>query len=316
MELVHANQITYEELLNEQIDVVIAACGYESRSRHLIETSKFTARKKIAFLFKDTSDSELIVSNKLAFTREGFECYELSSESSEELIHLLKKVSISSVSENIKLVVDYSSMATIWYGTIVNFFALQEMFCRKLIVYFCYTPGNFVQEKALKKQKYDLFPLVSHSNSKTSQKPLALIIGLGQDGDKAEFLCDFFKPEDVHFFFPNPAYDEKHKQALLVNNERFLSKVKGTHIHQYPAKNIEEIDSRLSSLCLGLRLKYRVVLVSLGPKTFSLSSFLLNTRYPDIEIWHLSSADNEYDLQAADVPIVYKAILSNEDDEY
>jgi hypothetical protein len=316
MELVHAHQISFQELLNEQIDVVIAACGYESRSRHLVETSNFSAKKKIAFLFKENVDNDLVNENKIIFENEGFECYEISSESSEELIHLLKKISITSVTENIKLVVDYSSMAKIWYGTIINFFALQEMFCKKLIVYFCYTPEHFLPKKALKKEKYNLYPLISHKNSKTTNKPLALILGLGEDSEKAQFLCDFFKPDDVHLFFPDPAFDEKHAQSLKESNEKLFSKVKSTHLHLYPAKNIEEIDSRLGSICLGLRLKYRLILVSLGPKTFSLASFLLNTRYPDIEIWHLSGDDHQYDLQAADIPIVYKAVLTNEDDEY
>jgi hypothetical protein len=316
MELVCANQVSYEELINEQIDIVIAACGVESRSRHLLETVRFHAKRKIAIIFKDISGSSSLDNNRQVFEKEGFECYELPLESSEELTHLLKKISIDPVFENIKLVVDYSSMATIWYGTIISFYALHELYCKKLTVYFCYTPGNFVPRKSFKPSNDDLYPLISHNNSKTNQKPIALIVGLGQNGAKADFLCNFFKPVEVHFFVPNPAFDERHTQMLKESNKKLFTELKSTQIHHYPANNIEEIDSKLRGLCLNLRLKYRVILVSLGPKTFSLASFLLNSRYPDIEIWHISGVDYNYDLQAADMPIVYKAVLTSEEDDF
>jgi len=57
-------------------------------------------------------------------------------------------------------------------------------------------------------------------------------------------------------------------------------------------------------------------MVSLGPKTFSLANFLLNARYPDVEIWNMSGNEQSIDLKAAGVPIVYKAILTNIDEDY
>lgn len=314
MELVHAHQISFEELLTERIDILIAACGNESRCSHLVQLSCFNADRKIALLFKENPDSPLKHLNY--FTDKNFECYEVSDNSVLEIKDVLATICHSGTCENIKLVVDYSSMSKFWYGTIINYFAMHDMLCKNLTVYFCYTPEHYLPSAALKKNKFDPQPVISHENTKTINKPISLILGLGVESEKAQFLCDFFKPTDIHLFLPNPGFDDKHTSAIRDNNKKLLSNVKSTNVHTYPAKNIEEIDVRLRSLSLNLRLNNRVILVSLGPKTFSLASFLLNARYPDIEIWNLCSQNHEYDLQPADVPIVYKAILSSDDDIY
>jgi hypothetical protein len=316
MELKHAHQVPFEELLNENIDIVIAACGYESRSSHLIQLSNFNAKKKIALLFKDEIEDENHKKNQVVFDEEGFECYSLSSGSSNEITSVLKLICDNRKSECVKLIVDYSSMAKIWFGAIVSFFAFNDLELNNLVVYFCYTPENFVPHAALKKSFSNPHQVSLNTSSKNQEKPIALLIGLGYDESKVEFLCDFFKPADVYFYLPNPSFDDSYTVMAKNNNKKVLSEVKTSHIMHYPATNIEEIDSRLTSLSLSLRLKYRVIMISLGPKTFSLASFLLNARYPDIEIWNMNCAEQSIDLKPAGVPIVYKAILTSEDDLY
>ena len=314
MELVRAHQIPFEELLNETIDVLIAACGNVSHSIHLTQAINFKAKKKIALLFNE-KDQEIATceDSKNIFKENGFECYQLNSGSSSEILSVLDTLCENGKCENIKLVVDYSSMSKMWYGTIINYFAFNDLDYNNLIVYFCYTPEHFVPPAARKEKLSKPEPVFTNTPSINEGKPLSLIIGLGCDESKAEFLCDFFKPDDVYFFLPNPSFDEDSTKMAKTNNKRILSDVRASHLLQYPAKNIEEIDSKLTSLCLNLRLTSRIILISLGPKTFSLASFLLNARYPDIEIWNLSTVENSIDLKPSGTPIVYKALLTNED---
>jgi hypothetical protein len=316
MELVQANQIPFEELLKENIDILIAASSNETRSRHLVQLSNFNAQKKIAFLFKENQDSIIHAENALFFREKGFECFELSGESADEIVVLLEKICGEKQFDNIKLVVDYSSMSKMWYGTIISYFSYGEFDINKLTVYFCYTPEYFVPPAAQKCKPSNPEPVFSRPPSLNDNKPLALVIGLGYDEGKAEFLCDFFKPDDVYFFLPNPSFDSKYTEEAKLKNKKLLSKVMSNHLLNYTASNIEDIDDKLTALCLNLRLDYRTILISLGPKTFSLASFLLNARYPDVEVWNLYGIDNSLDLKPAGMPIVYKAILTNEDHTY
>lgn len=314
MELVRAHQIPFEELLNENIDILIAACGYDSHSCHLTQSINFQAKKKIALLFQDKEQElTLCTESKNIFKENGFECFELKSDSSSEILSVLDTLFEAGKCDNIKLVVDYSSMSKMWYGTIINYFAFNDLEYNNLTVYFCYTPEHFVPPAARREKLAKPEPVFDNTPVINEGKPLSLIIGLGYDESKAEFLCDFFKPNNVYFFQPNPSFDENHTQMTKMSNRKILSDVRSSHLIQYPAKNIEEIDCKLTSLCLNLRLNSRVILISLGPKTFSLASFLLNARYPDIEIWNLSTVENSFDLKPAGTPIVYKAILTSED---
>jgi hypothetical protein len=315
MELKHAHQVPFEELLNENIDVMIAACGYESRSSHLVQLSHFNATKKIALLFNEEKEDVNHKKNQAIFNEKGFECFNLSSGSTDEIESVLNEICANG-KDSVKLIVDYSSMTKLWFGAIINYFAFNELEYNNLTVYFCYTPEHFVPPAAVKKAFSNPLPISTIKPQKNKEKPIALIIGLGHDERKVEFLCDFFKPADVYFFLPNPSFDDDYTVLTRNNNKNILSEVKPTHLMHYPVSNVEEIDSRLTSMCMSLRLNYRIVLISLGPKTFSLASFLLNVQYPDIEIWNMSSAEQCIDLKPAGVPIVYKAILTNEDDLY
>jgi hypothetical protein len=313
MELVHAHQITIEELLCESIDVLVAACGSDSRSSHLIQLSSFNANKKIALLFRENQNQPLYKSGEQVFKDKGFECFEMSGDSSGEIMAVLDTITDYCKCENIKLVVDYSSMTKMWYGTIINYFVFNELKYNNLVVYFCYTPEHFVPPAALKGKLPKPEPLFINRPAVNENKPIALVIGLSHAEMTAEFLCDFFKPEDVYFFLPSPSFDDNYTQLARSNNRKILANVRSTHLLPYSAKNIEEIDSKLTSLCLNLRLKYRIILISLGPKTFSLASLLLNARYPDIEIWSLFSSQHTFDLKPSGAPIVYKAVLTNEE---
>lgn len=318
MELIHAQQVSYEELLSDTIDIVIAACGYESRSCHLVQMAELKAHRRIALLFKEGNEIASRIENEKIFREHNFECYEISGHSSDELNKVLGNLNIHSRCENVKLVVDYSSMTKQWYGAIIGYFTVHDITCKNLVVYFCYTPENFVPPSALKPNDFSFkaHPIVSHENTRTAKKPVAMIVGLGYEQSKVEFLCDFFKPQDVVFFLPNPSFDDESTKVYRESNKKMLSKVNSKNVINYPANKVDEIDMQLRAMCLKLRLQYRVILVSLGPKTFSLASFLINARFPDVEIWNISGAEHQYDLKPCGMPIVYKAILSAEDDEY
>ncbi len=312
MDFVHAHQVNFEELLKESIDVLVAACANDSRSSHLVQLSNFNASKKIALLFKENSNLPANAASENIFVEKGFECYKLHSDSPSEIMAVLDTIFEGRTCEDVKLLVDYSSMSKVWYGTIINYFAFNELDYRNLIIYFCYTPEFFVPPAARKKKLSKPVPVSLNRPSVNENKPLSLIIGLGHDETQTEFLCNFFKPDDIYLFIPNPSFDENYTEIVKINNKKIISNVHYTHVMHYPAKDIEEIDSKLTSLILNLRLKDRVIISSLGPQTFSLASFLLNARYPDLEIWNLSSVDQAFDLQPTGLPVVYKAILTNE----
>ena len=120
MELKHAHQVPFEELLNEDIDVIIAACGFESRSSHLIQLSSFNAKKKIALLFNEEFDDVNHKKNQAIYKEKDFECFNLSSGSNNEIVSILKLICENYKSKCVKLIVDYSSMTKIWFGTIIN----------------------------------------------------------------------------------------------------------------------------------------------------------------------------------------------------
>ena len=103
MELVHAHQVTFEELLNENIDILIAVCGSETRSSHLVQHSNFNARRKIALIFDSNINSHILIQNQNIFNENGFECIQMESNSTNHIVKVLNSICNCCYCDNIKL---------------------------------------------------------------------------------------------------------------------------------------------------------------------------------------------------------------------
>lgn len=313
MEIVHAHQVSFDELLNEQVDIIIAACGYETRSSHLVQLAHFNAKRKIALLFKELPDFASRKKNEEIFLSKDYECYEIESNSAENINKVLHAVCKDFNDENVKILIDYSSMTRIWYGNIIQFLTNIECNIRHLVIYFSYTPENYFPVTSSIEKGNKPYSVFLNQNQINTNKPIALVLGLGYDVNSAEYLNNFFNNPDKYLFVPNPSFNDKYTLLAKENNSGLINSSNPINVFQYSAANIEDIESKLRSVCLNLRLKYRVIIASLGPKTFSLASFLVNTRYPDVEIWHVNDNENAYDIKPSGLPIVYKAILTDEE---
>jgi hypothetical protein len=117
-------------------------------------------------------------------------------------------------------------------------------------------------------------------------------------------------------FYSNPAFDNRFVDEVVKNNEKILKKLDKEKIFKYPIKDLKETDALLTELCLELRLNHRVVLISMGPKPFTLSCLLLAVRYPDIHVWNITSAPNGivYNREPKGEPLVCKTHFTSHDE--
>jgi hypothetical protein len=312
MDIIHRHQIKFEELFSVKFDILIAACSSESRCNYLAQIPNIKAERKIALVFEENSDLLSRKVNEEIFKANLFECYQISAFSATEIIDVLRQICHSSECDQVKLLIDYSSMTNICYGFIINYLVFNNLDIHHLEVYFLYTPEDSIYKAIEVKKMIKPAPVFFNRTLINTEKPVALVIGLGFNEEKIEFIVDFFKSINVLFFLPNSFVVADYSKLVRQQNENILKMAGKNNVYQYDASNIEEIDAKLTSICLNLRINYRIIIFSFGPKTFSLASFLLNARYPDIEIWYLPNNESIVDYKPTGVPMVYKAILTSE----
>jgi len=308
MELIHAHQLSFPELRAEQFDVLIAASGYETRCIEL--TSKMSIKKnaqKYVLAFKEkTKDSKRKANDKF-FSKAGFHSITVSGEDKKELHVLLDKIFNRSREKEIKIFVDYSSMTKMWYAAILEYLMEKELPIDKIDIYFGYTPAKYVPPRNVKHLK-NASPIMGEETISTSYKPIALVLGLGYEPQRAEFMVKKVQPNKIIILYPDPGFEMEYVGLIKKNNQKLVESLPPENIYCYSIRSLESIDSMLTSIALQLRLKYRIIIAPLGPKPFSLLSILLGIRYPDIQIWRASAGKKEfkYEREPFGDPLIYR----------
>jgi hypothetical protein len=315
MELDNSKQYSIDQLQNQKFDVFITVSGYESRSIHLatlLKSNIFTYKLALAFnekknlLYREINDAK--------FKELGFEFKEVSSSDATPLNPLLNSLCEKLGKSSIDILIDYSSMPKIWYSEIINYFNSKEDDLGCVNLWFCYTPSEYTRPIGSISNKYldPVKPIV------TSDKPIALIMGLGYEKGRAEELAKLFKSQITFAFYANPSSDDRYVQEVLDNNKSVLKNIKQEQIIPYPINDLNSINDALTQLCIGLRMNHQVLLVPVGPKPFTLMCSILSVRYPDIKTCRVSSVISSVtsDRRPFGDVLIYKVTFTNEEVDY
>ncbi|MBN8672815.1 MAG: hypothetical protein J0L56_01710 [Chitinophagales bacterium] len=297
MRLKFAQQLSFTDFLQKEYDVLIAASGYETRATTLSEKVHTRVRRKCSIGFKERSEHPQRIKNDKVFHDMKFDTYSAREGSFEDVINVLDEILAKEIfQEKLSIIIDYSCMTKVWYATILNFFLNKYSELSSLEVIFSYSPSQFSVPKMPMPNRY-MGPIPGIFRVSASYKPTALILGLGYEKETAKGLMEYLDPQETYSFYSKPAYDDRFSEIVEKNNEKLLASLGSDHVYTHSMSDIKTTDSLLSSLCMSLRSNYRVILAPLGPKPFSLLCLLLATKFPDIDVWRVSSGDsgNIYD---------------------
>lgn len=315
MELDSTVQVVFEDLKNQNFDLFIAACGYETRSIFLPQRlASHQAKRKVAIAFTEHCGDLSRPFNDKVLTQLGFEFCDTSMLSTEEINRILSDLCISHKKEELNILVDYSSMPKLWYNAIINYFLELESEHKNVHICFSYTPSEYTKATKNISNKF----LDSAIPASSSSKPKALVIGLGYEKGRAEELANKLKADVTYSFYSDPAVDPRFVAELIDNNKSVLNNLESARIIKYPIYDLNFINTALTNLCVDLRLTHQIVLAPLGPKPFTLMCFLINARYPDTKIWRITSGlpKEVADRKPNGELLIYKVLFTSEGVDY
>lgn len=216
-----------------------------------------------------------------------------SHEKIKELLN--KELSLLNEAE-INIAIDYSCMTKPWYYTIIIYLQQKKLSFKSINCYFIYTPSKF-SEPLEPKPNTEIGPLPGKYIVPTD-KPKALLVGLGYEKNKAEGIIDHLDPKIFYLLYSKPALDNKFVQKIEENNIDLL-KTNKDKVVVFPLEDLVALEKELTSLYFLLREEYNIVIAPLGPKPFALISMILSVRYKDIDIWRVGSGSdiNEYNRE-------------------
>lgn len=288
MNISRIRQVNINALGENTVDAVIVASGYESRATNFaqkIETLDCKRRFALSFTDRKVLARE---ANDRYFSHQGFEAIKAHGNTGAETNLLLEQIVSKSSKDKLTLAIDYSCMTRNWYATILTYFARFDDNLNEITLYFAYSPSYFVKPFPTTPNAV-MGPVDGFSAMDLPSKPNALIMGLGYEYERALGLTECVEATALFAFYTDPAAEPRYTELLFKNNKRLIDRLGKHLLFPYPFDDLRATDAMLSSLCLGLRSKYRIILAPLGPKPFSLLCLLLALRYPGIDVWRVSA---------------------------
>jgi hypothetical protein len=286
--------ISRGRLAKEVSEVLLCATGQESRARCLAEQIRSKSAQIVVAPVEQYTQGLARSANDSTFRDAGFRVEEASSESSEALVNVLD--SNRDAIEDRGLIVDLSCMFTNWTASIVRW--LTEIDVRwlteieranRLKVSFVYTPGLLSTRSPRRRRINETVePLDGFASLADPTLPVALVIGVGYEAERALGLAQFIDPALRVICLPTTGsedYDERVRQS----NAEIIREAGAQWIVNYPFGDPVSSLARVESLVGGLGASYRVVLASLGPKLFGLYCMLIATRNMDVSVFRAAA---------------------------
>ena len=184
MEFLRAGQVPFDQVYSDEIDLIVGVSGYESRSPYLMERIKLGSEIKVVLAFEERRDELHRPKNDQIFQDLGFRFIYESGDRCLDLENILSLIPAGH-KESLTILVDYSCMTKLWYSSIINYLLHNPLAYKKVNVLFSYTTSEFVEPKKPKPLKV-AEPISSTHLGLAPGKPIALVIGLGYEKQRAE----------------------------------------------------------------------------------------------------------------------------------
>lgn len=276
-------------------DLFIVASSFESRAVKLacMLTAKdwLNGSERLYLKFNEQADNAIRRKNDELLETLGFVPL-LSSSSDNSILVMKLHLFLTSMSwkESVNVLIDYTCMTKVMYGGIIKLLSLEEFSNIKINVTLSYSHGEYLAPPIQTRNMF-VGPISGYSYMTPVVKPTALIIGLGNEVNRAFGLQEYFDSTPFYFVGNSDSNEQYGLDAALIN-EKLLNSVHESHVFHYSVNNFVSLQSDLISLCKDLNERYRVIIAPCGPKPFTLAALLVAVQLKSVEVWRVSAAED------------------------
>lgn len=298
MKLITLSRSNMGELLRG-VDALVTACGYEKRSATLAPLCQ-SIKTKVAIAFREYPEALNRPKNERLFSDSGFRIEGPVSGSDGETVERLVS---DLLRDSSSIAFDISSMTRAWHGAIVR--ALKQSRIHSRMSFFFYVPAKFSAPPEQNVPVETVKPLEGFASFAPPTKPVALILGLGYERERALALQELLDPGLTILMAPNSGAGDPFYRSVLESNKGIIERTPKNWVIDYPLHDPLATYRILESVTLGLESDFRIVLASLGPKLYAVVCILLSAENPIVSVWRVTSGtmgeprDAEADMDRA-----------------
>jgi len=273
-------------------------------SRLLEESSCKKIALKGEFRVKEFSFQE----NENFFREHSFEIFPVNSETPD-----VDAIFGPIEGEQISVMIDCTNMPPSWYYEFFRWFYENQEAEGKARMRIIYTLANYVRQSGSHKVK-EISDFLKADIKPANDKKVALILGLGQEKNVSESICNLVDPDLLYLFYADPPVEKRFVEKVFINNHKLINKLPIRNLVAYPIRNGQSIYQSLIDIILPIRDEYSIVLIPQGPKIFSVVAMLVHMGYPDIKIsYPVLKKLPVADRLPSDTPVILDILFEGEE---
>jgi hypothetical protein len=295
--------------LSGPVDLLICACGYESRAIQVAQLTANRAKRKIALGFH----AQRVLSyeaNRTWFQEHDFQVEDVTDVRFGTVVAEAIQTLVDGA-ETARLVVDVSCMNRARLAKLV--LALRAASGRRLEVDFAYNIAAFSPPSEEVAPTSVAEPVTPEFSGWTlnPEKPPAAVLGLGYEQSRAIGIVDHLEINNAAWAFIPKSPIPEYSVSVDVANESLYSmlQTEGRRLY-YEVMDPGALFRELNALLDLLKQMYNPILIPFGPKIFALTGLLVASFHEDIGVWRVSSGLLEEPVDRA--PSEYTAVLHAE----
>lgn len=290
------DNISFDKIASTHFDIGIFASGYESRSSYLASQLKLENIKyKIVLGFLEHQNNSVRSSNDCFYINKGCTPYIISSQEEEKIYEILIEVfARCSKNEQIRILLDYTSMSRLWYSGILNFMRFQS---QNIEVYLNYSLGDYTDRQLLDYSYSSINSLPSHEGSLSSNNKTLLVLAIGFSPYLIKSVIEEIEPNKTIGVLPIPNIKKQYETHSREIKENLLIKDIDDWI-MCPINNLESVFRTYAEITNNNINERDLIFLSLGPKIFTLASILVSQRFEQVTCLYLKAVKgNNNDVQ-------------------
>jgi hypothetical protein len=226
--------------------------------------------------------------NQAEFVRMGFNLETVGGNDSSRVQAIVSAAVVPGFEAGKAIAFDISSMTRAWHGAIIR--QLRAMpAAGDVEAFFCYVPAKYKSPPPRPSANEFVAPVDGFAALSTPDLPVAAVMGLGYEKDRALGLQQLLDPARTILMVPKSNDADLYYPVVRRSNRHILERTLADAVYEYSPSEPAATFATLASIVGGLRESHRVVLASLGPKIFGILCFLLASRFSDVSVWRVSS---------------------------
>lgn len=285
------SDISLDDIGSSHYNIALFCCGYEERSIFFPGVFDSTFDQALVFGFAGSIDDEDYALNSDYYARSSrYKTTPLTldyADANKIFAHLLRAVSQIDLSDiqEVRVLVDYSSMPRLWYSEILNFLKNYD-FGAPVICDFVYSVGEH-SGIATARQLSDPIVLPGCAAVSTFNKETIGIFSLGFSEGGPICLHHKIEPDITFSLVARPGALEDYTDKTLQFNKFFLDNFSAKTIYP-PLHSVAQCYTVLREVFYPYLGAAGIVMVPFGPKPHALASILAAMNYPEISCLYSS----------------------------